>query len=62
MSLSKTKDCIKPELVKIVYGGGKKLSKPRTQNFRKDEKKLKIEQLETFGHFSKQKEKKEDKN
>ena len=34
MSLYKTKDYSKPEPVKIVYGGGKKLSKPKSQNTR----------------------------
>ena len=34
MSLFKNKDYGKPEPVKIVYGGGKKLNKPKTQNIR----------------------------
>ena len=34
MSLFKTNDYSKPEPVKIVYGGRKKLSKPKTQNTR----------------------------
>ena len=34
MSLYKTKDYSKPEPAKIVYGGGKKLSKPKSQNTR----------------------------
>ena len=49
-----------------VYRGGKKLSKPKTRNktnnirnhFILKKKKLKIEQLEIFGHFFKQKKKK----
>ena len=34
VSLFKTKDDSEPEPVKIVYEGGKKLSKPKTQNTR----------------------------
>ena len=34
MSLFKTKDYNKPEPVKIVYRGGKKLRKPKIQNIR----------------------------
>ena len=34
MNLIKTKDYNKLKPVKILYGGGKKLSEPKTQNIR----------------------------
>ena len=65
MSLFKTKDYNKPEPVKIVYEGGKKLSKPKIQNIRnpfrlkKKKKKSKTEYI--FEYFLKQKKKKKKK-
>ena len=69
MSLYKTKDYSKPEPVKIVYGGGKKLTKPKSQNTRnafllkKKKKKIKDRIIrEIWTLFKQKKEKKKERN
>ena len=69
MSLYKTKDYSKPEPVKIVYGGGEKLSKPKSQNTRNafllKKKKKKIKDriiIEIWTLFKQKKKKKKERN
>ena len=58
MSVFKTKYYDKQEPVKIVYGGEKKLNKPKTKNTRNPFLIKKKRKKEIKGHFSKQKKKK----
>ena len=58
MSVFKTKYYDKQEPVKIVYGGEKKLNKPKAKNTRNPFLTKKKRKKEIKGHFSKQKKKK----